>query len=319
MATVPIARPRGTATEQPVPTSSVGRLIQRHPVAAFLALVYGISWPLYVPSFLSRSGIGLLPFDLNVQYFNILATVFGLTLSAYIVTRVTQGREGVRELRRRYTRWRVRIHWYLLALFALPIAALLGASLWLGTGPLETFADRWELLFTAFLPAALANVALVNLWEEGGWTGFLLPRLQQRWGPLVSSLLVGVAMALYHVPLIFIVGGVSDERVSPDRYWFYFVFLFVLTMPVRVLMTWLWNGTRGSVIIVALLHGAFNTTNGEKFTPKFVPNDPTNGLWVYAVYIVLALLAIALTRGRLAYRADATRRPQATAGAAPRA
>ena len=57
-----------TVTRQRVPTSSVGRLIHRHPVAAFLALVYGISWTLYLPSFLSRSGIGLLPFDLNVRH-----------------------------------------------------------------------------------------------------------------------------------------------------------------------------------------------------------------------------------------------------------
>ena len=161
-----------TATTQPVPASSVGRLIQRHPVAAFLALVYGISWPLYIPSFLSESGIGLLPFELSPLPFNMLATIFGVTLSAFVVTRVTQGKEGVRALRRRYTHWRAGIHWYLLALFALPITSLLGASLWLGTGPLEAFADRWQLLFTVFLYEALVNVVVVNLWEEGGWTGF---------------------------------------------------------------------------------------------------------------------------------------------------
>ncbi len=305
MATVPIARPQETATEQPVPTSSAGRLIQRHPVAAFLALVYGISWIIYIPSFLSRSGIGLLPFDLIALPFNLLAVIFGVTLAGYLVTRVTQGREGVRTLRRRYTHWRVGLHWYLLALFAPPLTALLGASLWLGAGPLAAFADRWQLLFTAFLPAALVNVVLVNLWEEGGWTGFLLPRLQERWGPLRASLLVAAAHALFHVPLIFIVGGLSDERLPPDRYWFYFVFLFVLSPAVRTLATWVWNGTRGSVLVVALLHGAWNTTAGTKFTPAFVPGDT---LWVWGVYAALAVIVIDATRGRLAYRAEAAPR-----------
>ena len=306
-----------TATTQPVPASSVGRLIHRHPVAAFLALVYGISWILYIPSFLSRSGIGLLPFDLNVLYFNVLTTIFGATLSANIVTRVTQGKEGVRELRRRYTHWRVGLHWYLLALFALPLAAVLGASLWHGTAPLAAFADRWQLLFTAFLPAALLNVVLVNVWEEGGWTGFLLPRLQERWGPLMASLLVGTAHALLHVPLLFIVGGLSEERIPPERYWFYLAYLFVLPASVRTLVTWFWNSTRGSVIVVALLHGAWNTTAGTKFTPEIVPGEP---LWVWGVYAALAVIVIAVTRGRLAYRAEAPRRPQATAAdVAPRA
>jgi membrane protease YdiL (CAAX protease family) len=294
-----------TATTHPVPTSGVRRLIYRHPVAAFLVLVYGISWPLYIPSFLSQSGIGLLPFELIALPFNLLAVIFGITLSAYIVTRVTQGKDGVRELWRRYTHWRVGVGWYLLALFAPPITALLGASVWRGTAPLEAFADRWELLFTAFLPAALVNVVLINLFEEGGWQGFLLPRLQERWGPLVSSVMVAMAFALFHVPLMFVVGGLSDERIPPDRYWFYLVYLFLFTPPVRVLATWFWNSTRGSVVVVALLHGAWNTTTGTKFTPEFVPGDT---LWVWGVFAAVALVVIALTRGRLAYRGDATAR-----------
>ena len=295
-----------TATTQPEPASGIRRLIYRHPVAAFLILVYGISWPLYIPSFLSESGIGLLPFELSPKPFNLLAVIFGLTLSAYIVTRVTQGKEGIQELRRRYTHWRVGIGWYLLALFAPPLTALLGAVLWRGTAPLSAFADRWELLFTVFLPAALLNVVLINVFEEGGWQGFLLPRLQERWGPLVSSVMVAVAWAVFHVPLLFIVGGLSDERIPPDRYWYYLAYLFVITPPVRVLVTWFWNSTRGSVLVVALLHGAWNTTSGDNFTPAFVPGDT---LWVWGVYAALAVVVIALTRGRLAYRSEPAPRP----------
>jgi hypothetical protein len=73
------------------------------------------------------------------------------------------------------------------------------------------------------------------------------------------------------------------------------------TIPLRVLVTWLWNGTRGSLIIVALLHGAFNVTTGLKFLPAYVPGTT---LWVYGVYTILALMVIAVTRGKLAYRID---------------
>jgi hypothetical protein len=66
----------------------------RHPVAAFPALACGISWTIRIPSFLSESGIGVLPFQLNPLPFNVLAVIFGITLSAYIVMRVTRGREG---------------------------------------------------------------------------------------------------------------------------------------------------------------------------------------------------------------------------------
>jgi hypothetical protein len=109
------------------------------------------------------------------------------------------------------------------------------------------------------------------------------------------------------MPLIFILGGVSDEPIPPERYWFYFVLLFVGTIPFRVLITWLWNSTRGSVIIVALLHAAFNVTTGQKFLPEFVPGVT---LWVYGVYAVLALFVITLTRGRLTYKANGALRSE---------
>lgn len=299
MATIPIARTPGSATEQPVPASPVARLIQRHPVAAFLGLAYGITWTLFLPPLLSQSGIGVLPVAIPIMPFLLLGVLVGLTLPVYLVTRVAEGREGLRTLRRRYTRWRVGIGWYLLALLAPPLVPLLGASLWRGTAPLAALADRWALLFTVFLPQALLNAALINLWEEGAWTGFLLPRLQERWGPLVSSLIVAMAFALFHVPLLFIVGGLSEERIPPGRYWFYLAYLFVLAPPVRALVAWFWNGTGGSVLVVALLHGAWNTAVGTKFTPQFVPGDT---LWVWGVYAALAVIVIVLTRGRLGYR-----------------
>jgi uncharacterized protein len=294
-------------TSQPTSISSLKRFIIHHPLVAFLGMVYSISWLLFVLPLLSTNGIGVLPVAIPVAPFLLLSVIFGLTLPVYSVTRVTQGREGVRELKRRYTHWRAGILWYGLALFALPIADLLAASLWLGMAPLTAFANRWQLLFTVFLPDALVGAILINLWEEGAWTGFLLPRLQERWGTLASSVMVAAAMGLFHLPLIFILGGVSDVPIPPDRYWFYFVFLFVGPIPFRLLITWLWNSTRGSVIIVALFHAAFNVTTGQKFLPVFVPGTT---LWVYGVYTVLALIVVVLTRRKLAYKATDSVRPE---------
>ena len=59
------------------------------------------------------------------------------------------------------------------------------------------------------------------------------------------------------------------------------------------------------MIVVALLHGAWNVTSGQKFLPAFVPGDT---IWVYGVYTVLALIILAGTRGRLAYPAERARR-----------
>jgi hypothetical protein len=74
----------------------------RHPVAAFLALVCGISWTIDIPSFLSESGISVPPFELSPIPSNALAVISGITLLAYIVTSVARGREGASHRRGHY-------------------------------------------------------------------------------------------------------------------------------------------------------------------------------------------------------------------------
>ena len=87
-------------TTQAASASALKRFIIRHPVAAFLGMVYGITWLLFLPSMLSENGLGVLPVAIPVGPFLLLGNLVGATLSAYIVTRVTGGREGVRDLRR---------------------------------------------------------------------------------------------------------------------------------------------------------------------------------------------------------------------------
>lgn len=290
------------ATPHPGFTASWTDAIRRRPVAAFLALVYAISWTLFLPPLLSETGLGVLPVPIPPQPSLLLVTLLGLALPGYLVTRIADGPTGVATLRRRYLRWRVGLGWYLLAVFGPAAAVLVGATLWLGPEPLRRLAGDWGVLFAGYLPQAALLALLINLWEEGGWTGFLLPRLQERHGPPTASVLVTFAQAFVHVPLIFIVGGVSDERIAAGDIWLYLVLLFVLPIPVRVLWSGLWNGTGGSLLVVALCHAAFNATTGAAFTPQIVPGrDP---IWVYAVYAALALALIALTRGRLGYRPD---------------
>ena len=83
-------------TTQPAPPGWLKRFIIHHPVAAFLGLVYGSPGCCSCPPS-SQSGIGVLPFEIPVTPFLLLSTVFGITLPAFVVTRVTQGKEGARE------------------------------------------------------------------------------------------------------------------------------------------------------------------------------------------------------------------------------
>src|SRR5215218_3762146 len=140
------------ATRQPFPHSPFRRLVVRHPVVSFLLIAFVFAWTIMLPLLLSKSGFGVLPFVLPWRVFGSLMSIFGLALPAFLVTAIKDGEDGVRDLLSRVFRWRVGVHWYLIALFGLLAAALLGAIPFLTVAPLGALMDKWSLIFTVFLP-----------------------------------------------------------------------------------------------------------------------------------------------------------------------
>ena len=235
-----------SATQHPIPRSSLRRLVTRHPVTAFLVMAFVFSWTIMLPLLLSESGFGVLPFALPWQVFGSLMSIFGLALPAFLVTAATDGEAGVRDLLRRILRWRVGVHWYLLALFGLLFTTLLGAIPLLGAVPLEALAQNWMLLFTVFLPGVLVPFVLVNLWEETAWTGFMQHTLQERRGPVLASIIVAPFFALIHMPGFFVACFISDEKTPLSQFSSVLVqvgVLAVFAMFIRVLIMWLFNGS----------------------------------------------------------------------------
>src|SRR5438552_6998060 len=103
--------------------------IARHPVAAFLVILYPVSWVLFVPDLLGKSGFGIIPVDIPAQVGILLVTIFGLTGVAFLVTRIADGKAGTRALRSHYFRFRAGLQWYLLAFAGAPILLLLAGLL----------------------------------------------------------------------------------------------------------------------------------------------------------------------------------------------
>ncbi len=81
------------------------QLLARHPLVFFFLIAYADSWLIEVPIALSETGTGLLPFTIPRPLLALViaaATLVGPTLSAFIMTGITEGRIAVRRLLRRY-------------------------------------------------------------------------------------------------------------------------------------------------------------------------------------------------------------------------
>ena len=290
-------------THQAAPSTVFGRLAARNPVATFLVMAYAIRWTIFAPVVLSEDGFGPLPIHLPLTPVTAIASVLALALPAFLVTAATSGKEGVRDLLRRCLRWRIDIHWYLIALLGFLVATLLVASLLLGLSPLEALVERWPLLFTMFLPEVIAPFVLIQLWEEAGWTGFLQNTLQERHGPLLASILVAPAFAFMHLPLVLL--DVPRSGVGP------FVLGVMVQMGLvtivaiffRIIIGWLYNSTGRSVLVVALFHSAYNsaTSAGDaRFTEELI-TSPAALLIPLGLTVVIAVVIAAFTKGRLSY------------------
>jgi hypothetical protein len=77
--------------QQPANSSSLRRLVARHPVAAFLVMAFLFAWTIMLPLLLSESGFGVLPFALPWRVFGSLMSIFGLALPAFLVTAAKDG------------------------------------------------------------------------------------------------------------------------------------------------------------------------------------------------------------------------------------
>jgi membrane protease YdiL (CAAX protease family) len=296
-----------TKDRQPTTHSMVRRLVACHPATAFLVMAFGFGWSSLIPILLSENGFGVLPIELPLTLVQTLATVLGLALPAFLVTAAAGGKEGVQDLLRRLLRWRVGIHWYLVALFGLLVAMLLAAIPFLGVAPLEALAQKWGLLFSVFLPGVILPFLHTNLWEELGWAGYLQSTLQDRRGPLLASVMVAPLFALFHLPAYFVAGWIVDEHTPlsqlPNVLVEYVGVVAVFAIFFRVLAIWLYNVTGRSVLLVGLFHSSFNMVSGQELMPEYVAGLDS-GLLVFAVVPVLAVVVVVFTWGRLGYEPD---------------
>jgi uncharacterized protein len=289
-----VAQPSSTAPRQ--------NLLARHPLISSFIIAFAGSWLVELPLVLSKDlGIGLLHGSSPLLIWTLPVGVFlGPFLSAFIVTGISEGREGVGRLLRRIVLWRVGLRWYLFALVGIPVISLLGTIVL--PGALASF----QGLAPTIVPLILFNFAYIfflggGLNEEVGWRGFALPRLQSLHGPLVGSLILGPLWASWHLPLFF-----APFWNTPPTILNMGLFL-VRATCLTIVMTWLFNNTRGSVFMTILAHTANNTMYvllPVLFSASIVGSH--GGMLPFAIsYATLSLVLVALTRGGWATNATA--------------
>jgi membrane protease YdiL (CAAX protease family) len=134
------------------------------------------------------------------------------------------------------------------------------------------------------LVTLLASVLVVNLWEEMAWQGFFQRRASARWGFVRGAVVTAVMFVGVHLALAF--AGVDDAgELSLGL-----AALAVSGIGLRLLLGALDRWSAGSILVVAVAHGSFNSA------ADFVHPDAD---WIrYTVTLILGLAALATVLAR---------------------
>lgn len=257
--------------------------LQRHALLVGVLLMFLYTWAIE----LANSGI--LPFGVPPAV--VLTLGWGFILVSVLMTWVTLGKAAMVTFLKRLLIWRVGWMWWLVALLLLP--ALQFASILLTSWLTAVPADFSSPMIRSIVPLDVPLLALAAPWlvfelltngEEWGWRGYILPRLQAKYNALIASLIVGLLWSVWHLPK-FLGSGLNNERS--------FLWFTVGLLALSVLFTWLYNNTRGSILLVVLFHATQNTV-GVLLPVQFaVAGGIAENLLIVLVVLVAAVVTLA--------------------------
>ncbi len=252
---------------------------------SYFVLTFSFSWLLWLPVVLGH--LGVIPFPTNKlaePFF--FAGVFGPMFGASVLTYRAEGGAGLRRFFGRLLDARFPIVWWG-AIFLLPLTLQAVAHflplLWGESVPPSYISSP-----VMFLQIFLLVTLLGGGQEEVGWRSYALDRLQARYSTLLSSLILGMFWAVWHLPLWFMPG--TSQPFTP------FGAFFIMCLSLSVILSWIYNNTGKSMMAVILTHGMVNASH--PLLPVIRPGSPDQpGYWYWALTLAIAAMVIVVIWG----------------------
>lgn len=223
---------------------------------------------------------------------------FGPSLAGIILIFWEKGKRGLMNLVTNITRINLGYKWFVIALlfelFLFHMVLLFCVIS--GYGNIEI---RTDLIFNSygnfFINTFFLSI-LTGLGEEIGWRGYLLPKLQSKYKILVTVIVLSILNSVWHLRSDCVVMILQNDFAGFSQVYFPDMGLrLLISIPVILVQIYIFNETKGSLLLMILFHGAANASyewvkeltgnpNPEFLLPVFAAV-----LWIAAIYFVPAI------------------------------
>ena len=233
-----------------------------------------MAWVVSALVFITHNTLyNIIPLSLEAVVFSVIAVVPVAFVISMAYSRIPAVKSYLSSLIRLRGVW----GWFLLALVLFPALILLSVliSSILGRQPIadHQFSDAGLALIGLVAVKFFYQIFFFNIiGEEIGWRGFALPRLQARISPLIASLVIAFFWINWHLFL-------WQAEGNPMLAWSWWVGQYALHIHASVTIGWLYNRSKGSILVAGIAHAAANTAIA------FSPNLD------WTVYILTATIA----------------------------
>jgi hypothetical protein len=237
----------------------------------FFAITFGLTWGISALLFMFYDQIVAIFGEINMTNPLFILLVYSPGIAGIFLVWRHYGLKGLRSFFQRLTLWRAPIAWWLFLSLGIPLIVYSGATLKGSINEAFPFSP-WYQMFPA-----MAIAMFIGPIEEFGWRGLALPLLQRKFSPFWAGLILGCTWGVWHIPA-FLGSG------TPQSAWDFGPY-FIGLVAMSIILTPLFNSTRGSLLISALFH--FQMMN-----PVFPDAQP----WDILLFVIAAIVVVWVNR-----------------------
>jgi len=227
---------------QTKPNAQSGMTIKT--LVPFLALTFGLTWGIAALFILFTDQLVAIFGEMGITNPLFILAVYSPGFAAVFLVWRHYGFKGLGSFFRRLTLWRASRYWWLFLILGIP------AIMYVGAAAKGTISDPFPFSPWYLVLPTLAIALFLGPIEEFGWRGLALPLLQRRFTPFWAGLILGIIWAIWHIPA-FLIGGTPQSAWSFAPY-------FAGIIAASVILTALFNDSRGSLLTAVLIHFQMN-------------------------------------------------------------